>query len=715
MKRRKMTRITLSILAVFMLIIPAGPNAAMAKSGGSGSSAKAAAAEPYIKMADYLLSLQTKDGALRDAAGWNHCNGNSSMMYALMGLGAAYRKSGDKRYLEGLEKGIRWLAKRENMGSSKWRGSFYYAYDVNGKSLAAKPDKFTVNVRGTSSASALFVYLVYLARQLNPASKLPSELESSARAALSFVLKNNKNSAGLFYNGWRQDKNGKWNLYKTCYAADQADVWLGLIAGARLYGSPAWEKAAGGLKKTTEKNFYIPEKKRYAVSIDEKGRMNTHMGSIAEIFPQGYLPLVWGNTKKNRAALNWLKSRASKSGKTTCYKGDKGAALTAALLYGGRNSIDKNLDTVKNWLIKTCYDAKTGGVRSDSGKKSSKLSNAAAFSIMALTGWRPRITGISAPAGKPLIAVHSTVWSNADANALISDIGNLAKKSVNLLFVEVGYNYQYKKMPKLAAAAGLSFAMARKISKECKKYNIRVVPEINCLGHQSWGKKTDTLLSVYPQFDETPSLYPNNEGIYCRSWCPLHPDLNNIVFSLMDELIEAFQADAFHVGLDEVMLIGEDACKRCKGKDKGELFARAVNDYYNHLVKKKGVTMFMWGDRLLDGKGLKDVYNEYASSYNGTFTAIDKIPRDIVICDWHYGKLAVYPSIQYLLGRGFQVLTASYSKVSAAKSFVDATVKTRKNNVNMLGHIYTNWLQAGAVKHSAWPPFVQTVDRIIGH
>ena len=122
----------------------------------------------------------------------------------------------------------------------------------------------------------------------------------------------------------------------------------------------------------------------------------------------------------------------------------------------------------------------------------------------------------------------------------------------------------------------------------------------NCLGHQSWATNTGPLLKKHPEFDETPHIPADNKGIYCREWCPSHPDVNKVVFDLSDELIDAFEADALHVGMDEVFLIGSDKCPRCKGKDVGELFAGVVNRLHQHLVEEKGVEMLMWGDRLLD-------------------------------------------------------------------------------------------------------------------
>ena len=67
--------------------------------------------------------------------------------------------------------------------------------------------------------------------------------------------------------------------------------------------------------------------------------------------------------------------------------------------------------------------------------------------------------------------------------------------------------------------------------------------------------------------------WPNDDGLYCKSYCPLHPDVHEVVFALVDEIMEVFEAKSFHAGMDEVFYIGEDECPRCNGKDKAELFA----------------------------------------------------------------------------------------------------------------------------------------------
>ncbi|HEY2726561.1 MAG TPA: hypothetical protein VGI61_05280 [Parafilimonas sp.] len=82
----------------------------------------------------------------------------------------------------------------------------------------------------------------------------------------------------------------------------------------------------------------------------------------------------------------------------------------------------------------------------------------------------------------------------------------LAPRKVNTLILRVDYNYQYKSHPELADSNALSKNDVEKIVTVCKKDHINLIPQINLLGHQSWANKTDRLLTVYPQFDETPNI-----------------------------------------------------------------------------------------------------------------------------------------------------------------------------------------------------------------
>ncbi len=300
---------------------------------------------------------------------------------------------------------------------------------------------------------------------------------------------------------------------------------------------------------------------------------------------------------------------------------------------------------------------------------------------------------------KPWLGVHFLINSEADLDTLARQVPDLAKVGVNTIIVETDYNYQFKSRPEMYDAEGVTFQGARAFSEACRANHIRPIPEINCLGHQSWAQTTEALLKVHPELDETPGLFPNNKGIYCRSWCPLNPDLPGIVFPLVDELIDAFQADAFHVGMDEVFIIGADTCPRCHGKDPGELFAKSVNDFHAHLRKKR-VQMFMWADRLLDSKAIDS--SEWEGVANGTWTAIDRVPKDIVMCDWHYERRDDYPSLKLLSDKGFQVWPSTFKDVGAATAFSNGgrALKGKK----CVGVLSTTWGDVKIDGIAAWPP-----------
>jgi hypothetical protein len=264
---------------------------------------------------------------------------------------------------------------------------------------------------------------------------------------------------------------------------------------------------------------------------------------------------------------------------------------------------------------------------------------------------------------------------------------------LNVLVLEVDYGFQWQSHPELRDDGALSFDQARHLAAVCRDQHIRLIPQFQCLGHQSWAKHTGILLRTHPEFDETPNLPLDNPGIYCRSWCPLHPGINKVIFALFDELLDAFQADALHVGMDEVFLIGEDSCPLCRGHDHAELFAKAVNDYHQHLVGEKKVEMLMWGDRLLDAKATGN--SEWEASANGTAPAIDQIPNDIIVCDWHYGRRAEYPSIKVFLDKGFRVWPSGWRETAATLALIDDSA--RHADARMLGHLFTTWVGADEV------------------
>jgi hypothetical protein len=210
------------------------------------------------------------------------------------------------------------------------------------------------------------------------------------------------------------------------------------------------------------------------------------------------------------------------------------------------------------------------------------------------------------------------------------------------------------------------------------------------LGHQSWEKNTHPLLTKYPELDLTPGAFPNNKGIYCREWDPMNPRTNKIVFALIDELIDAFEAKAFHVGMDEVFLLSSEHAPSTKDLDPADVFAKVVNDLHGHICQKRGLTMLMWADRLIDG----DQFNmgEWEASKVGTAPAVDKIPKDIILCPWHYEPRPAYESLPMFMEKGFRILPASWKNTDATLALI-RYARDNQTSDRLVGHIFTTWSQ----------------------
>ncbi|MGH8017475.1 MAG: family 20 glycosylhydrolase [Opitutaceae bacterium] len=267
---------------------------------------------------------------------------------------------------------------------------------------------------------------------------------------------------------------------------------------------------------------------------------------------------------------------------------------------------------------------------------------------------------------------------------------DLPREGVTHLILQIDYGYQFKSRPEMAGA--VSEADVKSVVAACREAGVKLIPLVNCLGHQSWKQTTHRLLTVYPEFDETPGLYPENEDIYCRSYCPNHPEVHAVVFDLLKEILDVFEADALHAGLDEVFLIAEDACPRCRGADPAEVFAQEVRTLRNFL-HAQGARMWMWGDRFIDGRTTG--IGKWEASMNNTHRAIDLVPRDIVICDWHYESTP--PTAAYFALKGFEVVLCSWNRPAVAVAQADQIAGLRGANIGnkigsrLLGVMSTSW------------------------
>lgn len=286
-------------------------------------------------------------------------------------------------------------------------------------------------------------------------------------------------------------------------------------------------------------------------------------------------------------------------------------------------------------------------------------------------------------------------------DSFVTFINNeLAARKVNTLILRVDFNFQFKSHPELRDSIALSEADVKKMVAACKMHGIQLIPQVNLLGHQSWANKTHNLLKKYPEFDETPWVkmpgkyaWPNKDSLYCKSYCSRHPRVHKIVFALVDEVCQAFEATAFHAGMDEVFYIGDAQCRRCRKKDKARLFADEVWRIRNHLAVTNR-TLWIWGDRMLDGHATG--MGMWEASQNGTHPSVDQVPKDIVICDWHYERAD--KSAVYFAMKGLKVVTCPWRNPGIAVQQMQDMINFRATATPQLKPLF------GGILQTIWSP-----------
>ncbi|MDR0749499.1 MAG: family 20 glycosylhydrolase [Tannerellaceae bacterium] len=286
---------------------------------------------------------------------------------------------------------------------------------------------------------------------------------------------------------------------------------------------------------------------------------------------------------------------------------------------------------------------------------------------------------------------------------------DLAPAHFNLLIIRVDWNYAFESYPQLRDPNPLTKEDVKKIVAVCKKHNIQIAPQINLLGHQSWAGTTYALLREFPQFDEVPHIktenysdytnvsgrpQPYSDALYCKSYCPLHPDVHDVVFAVVDELMDAFEAHWFHAGMDEVFHLGDERCPRCAGIAKFVLFSDEVNRIQDHLAKSNRRLM-IWGDRLIDGSRLATGLGSWEASLNNTSAAIGMINKDVFICDWHYDYSGL-TAVQFAFN-GLDVASSPWNNTAIAEQHLNDMLDWRTRNLqravtdHFQGIVHTVW------------------------
>jgi hypothetical protein len=340
------------------------------------------------KIADYLVAQQNADGAIPDVPGSDTVNEDSNMEYALLGLAAAYNSSHDARYLSAMEKGIQWLAEREEMTDATWRGSWFYSYQSASPyaAIPANLDENVMDVRGVNATNSLFVYLLYLDSVMSGSNTFADKFTDNAKAALDFLLTNNRSEEGYFFNSWQLSQGEQnWRLYRYRYTVDQGNDYLGFQAGWILFKDNRYQQAASFIKDSITKDYFDSSSGMYIVGIEEDGTIDQDTDGFEGIFPQGYLPWIFGDNAANQSSYGWLSKCVQTDGSLSCFEDDPHYSLSAIIDGMAASSLEKPVPEASvNWLTTQAYDPSSGGVKDSAAEDTDNYSNVAGLAIVDL-------------------------------------------------------------------------------------------------------------------------------------------------------------------------------------------------------------------------------------------------------------------------------------------------------------------------------------------
>ncbi len=179
----------------------------------------------------------------------------------------------------------------------------------------------------------------------------------------------------------------------------------------------------------------------------------------------------------------------------------------------------------------------------------------------------------------------------------------------------------------------------RELLAYTRRFGIEIIPEVQSLAHVQFMTIAHPEIAERPEkvkTDKTDERFddvPPSE-FYAHCYCPSNEKSYEILFDLMDEIIELFQPKEYvHMGHDEVYMFrltkekSIGLCPICKTKNPAELYAGDVNKIHAYL-KEKGLKMMIWSDMV----------NPITRPKYSTCDAIDMIPKDIVMMDfiWYF-------------------------------------------------------------------------------
>lgn len=215
-------------------------------------------------------------------------------------------------------------------------------------------------------------------------------------------------------------------------------------------------------------------------------------------------------------------------------------------------------------------------------------------------------------------------------------IPRLSRWGYNTLFLHLcddeGCSIQLQRNKVLHTPGAFTIEQWKRLLALAREHGLEVIPEVECLGHTGYL----TRLEAYRELREPPA-----DGVFW-SIKPLHHQVLERLFRILEEVYDIFRPRFIHIGMDEADIGGgEDTRQLLQTMSKPAVFAAHLNAMHRK-VRELGANTVIWGDHLLS--------NEEVAA---------RVEKDIIVCNWLYGydyAENYLDNSRYLLERGFSIL-----------------------------------------------------------
>ena len=173
----------------------------------------------------------------------------------------------------------------------------------------------------------------------------------------------------------------------------------------------------------------------------------------------------------------------------------------------------------------------------------------------------------------------------------------------------------------------ISKAQMRDLVKYCRERELTVIPEVPSMSH------SDYIVMAHRDLNE------RVEDTYPDTYCPSNPKTYEILFDILNEVIEVFNPEYLNIGHDELYTVG--ICDKCKEKTPVDLYVGDIVKIHNYLNDRNIKTM-MWGEKLYNIHLIDPEGKPWATGGAGNdrepilYPCRNLIPTDVIQLHWFW-------------------------------------------------------------------------------